>query len=151
MDTFDQMMATEFPDGITPNDADIRLSTTQRATYYGLEAMLYALHSLHAEAEVVALTEGEVPIEMVMAYDVVSYLRSTNGSFMGVLDQLTAWEEDRLLIRLGYGFVAWMKAHNLADHIHVIVQLPVLGFLPLRLQQEEPVMILPIPREAMED
>lgn len=152
MNDFEALMNQEFPDGwgIDQNlDNYVHLTPALRAVYFGMEALSYATMALHNTLELLALMEGDHPEPELFNMSIMEYLNS-KGSMVQILDTLTVWKDTLIVERLGYAFAAWMRAHNLADHIHMLVPLPI-GVMPLRLQQEDPVMILPLPRQALED
>lgn len=151
MDQFEEMMHAEFPDGVAEHEPDkgtARLPMELQSLFWGSEAMLQAIGSMHCGDFITAkLGDAHPQWPAIAQLGPVQhfYAETHEGGHLGRLDYLYALRP--FVIAMAEAFSEWMDEHKLPDHIHLWVYLTGVGAMPLVLGHGEgvPTFTMPLP------
>jgi hypothetical protein len=135
-ESFEDMMAAAFEE--PPVLEKGRMSPKAQAAFYTIEALIQVVDALHMEHVTVPALGEEFPgYAELQANDALSYGAEhydLQDPFQ-VLDY-AAWLKS-LIVPLGELVGAYLRDHDMAEHIHLWVRLPGIGFMPCLVSKEE--------------
>ncbi len=152
-DGFFQVVAGLELDTTGADDA-VQVGQHGQAVYIAVEALTQAIASLHATSDVLAILAGKYDYaQEVLREGPLAFLYDVGHGGqdkLALLDQLTEWETSGFVGDLGEALGSWLEAHHMPEHIHLWVNLPVLGFMPIMVGYGSQANLeMPIPLDSL--